>query len=706
MIRISTLLFSVAAMVMDAAAQNNLTYNIDLSPGRKVSFEVGGGNTERMFYRMKHPDHPVPQVVIDDLFNKGDQVFRFPGGMTSNHYRFQGGAVKGYGLSRQEIEHFNHPMSCNLPKDGTDNCMTFDVEAERNYIYDFLDICDQYMQLTGKKKRVVWIPNFLSFFVHDIDNIHLLDKAGSLSELAAMVANGEISQGFYNRAKDNIDVFQILYNHPSIDVVGIEYGNELYFHSHVAILPHDPTNALPRWLFEATKDRLYADMAPGISRWRSIIDFYNKAINPKSLGVKTGIPVGIIAHTGVMPPFNALYNQHVKDSLISKVDAIIHHWYFRIDAPRIEPTSADSNPAELDQIKTVSDEFIHNRIPRIDGHYDNFFNLSATGKKMWITEFNLKNGPLDGIQALWMNTFYHSYFLFEAYLSFIDNYHNNDMVEFAFKHLWAGRWDDYNYAGYSVEALPDGSARKIKRATYSTFEILGSLAGKNLRKLNFDCSNSAGLQGKDFRTWTYYEPENDKSGHLYILFSNKSGIPARVDFKNDVRLTGGIASADSMQIGSISARFSIADNIYTSNGRTYLLPNTPDEEKIIVNNVQDIDPNGIFEIPGYSIGYLAIPLGEQRVETSVNTAELSQLVIYPNPVSNGLITVGLGNDFSLQSIAGVYRITDMLGREIKASVKMQQDGFIQLDVRNFPAGMYNISYQGEKQMGVGQFIVQ
>jgi hypothetical protein len=688
----------------DLQAQNDLSFDINLNPGRRISFEVGGGNTERMFYRMKHPNHPVPQVVVDDLFNKGDQVFRFPGGMTSNHYRFQGGAVKGYGLSRKEVEHFNHPMKCNLTSDGTDDCMSFDIEAERNYIYDFLDICDQYLQLTGKKKRVMWIPNFLSFFVHDIDQISLLDKAGNLSDLATMVANGEISQGFYDRVKDNLDVFEMLYNHPSIEIVGIEYGNELYFHQQVVVLPHDPTNALPRWLFDAVKDRLYADMAPGISRWRSIIDFYNKAINPKSLGVKTGIPVGIISQTGVMPPFNTVYNQHVKDSLISKVDAIIHHWYFRLDGPRIEPTEADTRPAELDEIKTVTDDFIQNRIPRIDGHYDDFFNLSATGKKMWITEFNLKNGPLDGYQALWMNTFYHSYFLFEAYLSFIDNYHENNMVEFAFKHLWAGRWDDYNYAGYSVEALEDGSARKIKRATYSTFEVLGGLAGKDLRKLNVDFRNSAGLQGKDLRTWAYYETFDLEAGVIYLLFSNKSGVPAKIDLKNSLTFKGGIFQGDAPIVRPATAKFSSAEKIYTSNGRTYLLPDTPDEENIVVNNLSDIDPEGSFEIPGYSIGYLAIPIGKQEVATNLNDQQIAALSIYPNPVQNGQIYVGLGNGKSLEQ--GVFLVTDMLGRALKAIVQPQQDGWVQLDVSGLPAGMYNVSFQDKERMATGQFIVQ
>src|SRR5690606_24108749 len=134
------------------------------------------------------------------------------------------------------------------------------------------------------------------------------------------------------------------------------------------------------------------------------------------------------------PGFNNLYNSLIRDSIYSKVDALIHHFYFRLEGPRIEPHTADNFPTELDEIKSFSDFFIHERLPKIDEEYDKFFKMTENGKKLCITEFNLKNGILDGYLALWMNTFYHSSYMFETLLSFVDNKHNNDMVEFASKH--------------------------------------------------------------------------------------------------------------------------------------------------------------------------------------------------------------------------------------------------------------------------------
>lgn len=695
-------------------SQGALKLDINLDPGRVIPFDAAGGNSERMYYRFKSANLPIPEEVINDLFNLGDQVMRWPGGATANFYHYNGGNAKGYGLSRYEVEFFNHTMTCNNANDGTDNCMTFDVAAPRNYLFDYLDFCDLYMERTGKKKRTVWIPNLLTFFVHDVNQLSLLDKANSMADVQQMVTNGEISQGFYDRLKENIDVYEILSNHPSIDLKGIEYGNELYFHPPVVILGHDATNALPKLIFEAAKDRLYRDMAPGISRYRSLVDFYNKTLKPAEKNIKTGIPVSIIPHTGNQANFNSLYNSFVRDSLMSKVDALIHHFYFKVDGNDADPYTIFDNPTALEALKTSSDEFIHVRLPKVDTEYEKYFKMSANNKKMWITEFNLKHGnelvgANVGYQRLWMNTFYHTYFLFESFLSFIDNDSDKDLVEYAFKHLWVGRYDDYNYSGYSVEANADGTYRKIKRASYATFEVLGGLTDKKLQKVEYNASNSLGLQRKDLLTRAYYEEGNSSdpsdAGTVYILFSNKSGNAMNINLYDDVNLFNGPFFMDTIIREQAFARLASAPLLNSSNGRTLTRPSNPEVEDIQVSNITGIDPYGNFEIPGYAIGYLALPLSVRLVDSAVERPKSIPLSIYPNPASD-IINIRALTKNSFSWTDGNIVLTDILGRSVKTKTLQAKDNFLQIDASGLAAGVYTITFTQGEEIATGRIVIQ
>jgi hypothetical protein len=711
---IFTAIVSLNFLPVFLTAQNSLNLNINLDQGREINFNASGGNSERMYYRFTNGSVTIPDEVLNDMFNLGDQVLRWPGGATANFYHYKEGTAKGYGLSRYEVEFFNHTMSCNAPRDGTDNCMTFDMAAPRNYLYDLLDYCDKYYQVSGKKKRLVWIPNLLVFFVYDVNQISLLDKANNWADIEQMVANGEISAGFRDRIKENLDVYEILLNHPSIDLVGIEYGNELYFHPPVVILGHDATNALPKWLFESTKDRLYRDMQPGISRLRSIIEIHKKLLKPEEKGIKTGIPVSIIPHTGNQANFNSLYNSFVRDSLIRLADALIHHFYFKVDGNDVDPYTIMDDPTALDQMKTVTDEFIHTRIPKVDFEYEKYFKMKENNIKMWMTEFNLKHGnelvgANVGFQRLWMNMFYHTYFMFESFLSFLDNSYNSDLVEYAFKHLLVGRYDDYNYAGYSVSVNADGTYNKIKRASYTTFEVLGGLTDKKLYKLDFVASNALNLQRKDLLIRAYYEPPQPgnpaTAGTAYILYSNKSGSPVIFNLYDNVNFFNGPYFMDTIIRKPSFARYASAPSLNSSNGRTLTRPTNPEVENIKVTNLNDIDPFGDFTIPAYAVGYLAMPLALKTTDTALERPKSVNLSIYPNP-SNNLISIRALTKNSFSWNTGNFVISDMLGRPVSARIAVARDQFLQLDISGLAAGVYTITYQQDGQTAVGRFVKQ
>ncbi|HUH72792.1 MAG TPA: T9SS type A sorting domain-containing protein [Chitinophagales bacterium] len=690
-------------------AQNNLKIeaNID-SIKRKVQFDAIGVNAERMYYRILDENGNVPEEITEDMLEAEDLVYRWPGGATSNFYHYFGGTSKGYGLSRQEINAISHPMSCNLPNNGTDECMTFEKYAKTNYIHNLLEFADRYYDRYKKKKRVVWLPNIFTFYIHNKSEISLLDGATTIEEAEDMMKNGVITADFYKRLKDVIDVYDILRSHPSIELEGIEYGNEFYFHEPATGLKYNVVNNNLLWLTNQKKYK--KTFGEHITLYRSIVQFYNSALFDRGPKIPTAVPVGIISFLGNQANMNRLWNEGIRDSILPMVDGVIHHFYFKIDnGPRITPSTAE-DPEMADtliKIKQLADDFIHDRIPRVDEEYEKFFKLTETGKKMWMTEFNTDNGYFDGYLAEWQNTFFHCFFQFEAFLSFIDNKMNSDVMKFAFPHLWVSYANDYNYGAYSAEVNLDGTYNKIKRTTYNAYSILGELAKHNLYKLNDSISNTNELARRDLLIRTYFEPSEDSTaqevGRLFVVFSNKSGEVLQFNPSTDLSILS--QSIDQLSLSNIYAEYLSAEHIYSSNGFTMLDTFDIKTENINITRINDISATDNITLPGYSIGFISIPvLDDEKIITSSFDQLVKNIELYPNPTKSSLqITF---KDRQLLDAKFHWKVIDVIGKEQAININNQTSSTLQLDVSNLAKGMYHFVINDSKGQVSKSFVVQ
>lgn len=702
-----TLLFLSPAFI---SAQNRISVeaNVD-SIQRKIHFDAMGMNVERMHYRSLDGNGKMPAEILDDMLEAEDLVYRWPGGATANFYHYFDGTSKGYGLLKEEVDAQNHPMRCNLPS-GNPNCMSFEETTPTNYVYNLLEYADIYHQKFNKKKRVVWLPNIFTFYLNNKSEIPKLNSLSSLEDAHQAMLNGEITADFYKRIKDIIDVYDILKNHPTVDLEGIEYGNEFYFHEPSTGLRYNHVNNALLWLLNEQQYR--TTVKEHISLYRSIVKFCNSALFKRGPKIATAAPVAIITQNGAQANMNRLWNEGIRDSILPITDGIIHHFYFkRNDGPRIDPRTADepARAADLLAIKTLADDFIHVRIPKVDDEYEKFFKLTEQGKKMWMTEFNTDNGYFDGYFAEWQNTFFHCYFQIEAFVSFIDNHHNTDVMKYAFPHLWVSHETDYNYGAYSAKTELNGSYKKIKRTTYSAYSLLGSLAQREIKQIKSTISNQSNLARHDLFSKVYFEPKNDPSskeiGNLIVLFSNKSGQPIQLNAVNDLIIKSDKLSKISLKNGYIE--YLSSPHFYSSNG--YTMHDTTGEdvgEDINIEKFNNVETTSTFTLPGYSVGYLSFPIeDEEKVITSVSESEINDLMeLYPNPTKN-LLTIALKKSEIFDNRTK-WTIVDASGKSHTVPVKSLATNMLQLDVNQLASGVYQFVLQKDSGQKTVSFIKQ
>jgi len=694
-----TLLYSlifISSFVLNA--QNQLQFDVDIStPERAVKFKAVGFNTERMFYRIIDNEHNLSEDIFKDMMQVGEQIYRWPGGATANFYHLN---KNGYGLSRYEVEFIPDPMVCNFSSTTSDYCLALDTIASRNYIYDFMEFADRYQAEIGKKLKVVWIPNLLTFYIHDSLEIEKLRGVNSLAQLETLYAAGQISAGFRERLLENVQAFQLMSSHPSIELEGIEYGNELYYHEVVTHLKYNPTNAIPKALFLSLKSQYYNVIMPGISRLKLLSNFYNSIVHATQPQIKTALPAAVISHLGGMANLNQIWNEAVRDSLLPSNDGVIHHQYVKITGPLIDPSTAENpgNAGNLADIKDLSDEFLHYKLPRIDAAFDDFFSLSANGKEMWVTEFNMDNGIFDGLLYRWMNTFLHGYFNFEFVLSALDNVNENNSIGYAFQHTYVGSFGDYTYSAYTAEF--DGTSfKKIKNTTFQTFSVLGDLIPQALQKVSYTANNDAGLERDNLLLRSYYalpDPYDPvDSGAVYLVFSNKSGQNASIDLGNDLQINGLPAGTDK---NAVKAKYVWAPHIYSSSGKTEFNSAAP-REVFLVDSI-GIDPNAVFTIPSYAYGYIRVPFKRKNILSVLPGNKAVSLEIFPNPSRDKIIIHSPGG-----TITGNHmEVFNILGELIPVQIfKPSSKEFI-LDINTLPTGTYFCRTTTTAGTAIGKFV--
>jgi hypothetical protein len=691
----------LAFLSITLIGQNTLQYNINLStPGSGIKFDALGFNGERKFYRILDSNGNLADEAFEDMMRVGDVVYRWPGGATANFYHLD---KPGYGLSRFEVDFIPDPMNCDFSSNTTDYCMVKDTQAVSNFIYPMLALAERYHQSQGKPLRMVWIPNFLTFYINDSSQINNLRGVTTLTELHNRNSNGLISDGFLDRIYENINAFNILNNHPSIDLVGIEYGNEIYYHTVVTALSYNGVNSLSTLLFNIFYNDLKAAIMPGVTRYKSLVEFYNNILDISNRPVKTALPAAVISHLGGMGNLNRLWNEAMRDSVLSLVDGVIHHQYVKIQGTTIRPDSSEDpeNEAKLNEIKSLIDQFLFTRLPNIDKAFDNFFGLAANNKTLWVTEFNMDSGIFDGLLYRWMNTFLHGYFTFEYLLSSLDNNNDHNAVEFAFLHNFIGPYNEYRYPAYTADY--DGTNfNKTVNTPFYAFEVLSDLIVKDIRKVNFTAQNTQGKERKDLYLSAFYEmPGTDisapDSGAVYLVFSNKSGTPATINLANAVTITG---IDPALPRNPAEAKYLKAGHIYSSNGRTEF-SNTP------TNDVEYLEETGIdlsstFEVPGYAFGYIRLPYTRIIRPSAVNDRKTIPLHIFPNPAKNYVVI----RTSDLSTEHAKVELFNLLGEVVSAKMTRLSAGEIQLHTEQLPVGTYFCRIQTAKGIATGSFVKQ
>jgi hypothetical protein len=324
-----------------------------------------------------------------------------------------------------------------------------------------------------------------------------------------------------------------------------------------------------------------------------------------------------------------------------------------------------------------------------------------------MTEFNTNNGYFDGMLAEWQNSFFHCSFQFEAFLSFIDNNINSNVIKYAFPHLWVTFAIDYNYGAYAVEVNQDGTYNKIKRTTYSAYSILGELSKHNLYKLNDSITNSKGLARQDLLIRTYYEPSIDSTtkevGKLFVVFSNKSGQTLQFNPSTDLSILS--QSTDQLSLSNIYAEYLSAAHFYSSNGYTMTDSSDFKTENVNITRLNDIKSTDNINLPGYSIGYFSIPiLDDERIITSSFDQLVKNIELYPNPTKSSIqITF---KDRQLLDSKIQWKVIDVIGKEQTVNVTNQSNSTLQLDVSQLAKGMYHFVINSSNGQISKSFVVQ
>ncbi|MEZ5022682.1 MAG: hypothetical protein R2728_05360 [Chitinophagales bacterium] len=263
------------------------TFNIDNTFNSSIVNNTKFGiNAPYLFNHLLDDNYQVVDNLKDAIYETNFDLVRFPGGALGNYYRFNN---KGYGLLASEVDDVANAFQCS----GDYYCISKDENAPRNYIYDLVDLAEDRYGVTGRKMDVVYVLSVVLHWVYNEDEIELLANLNSLADLEAAVVAGTISEDFQTRIMENYNAYSLLYNSEYINVVGAEFGNELYFHQELTTL--DKTiNGNPFFNLQTTLNQVYHRFEMLVT----MIDFYRRILTPVDENLKIGLPAGNINHVG------------------------------------------------------------------------------------------------------------------------------------------------------------------------------------------------------------------------------------------------------------------------------------------------------------------------------------------------------------------------------------------------------------------------
>jgi hypothetical protein len=546
------------AFFSGAHAQKIIQLDIQNTSDANFNTKGFGVNSGRMFYQIVEKSTGViPQEIINDFVDLPQMVYRFPGGATANFYHYKKGTLHGYGFDRNEVTLVPDPIFCNF-ESTSQYCIEDDSLSQQNFVYNMLNLAEAVFNKNGTKLQMLYVPNMLTYMVNDTGEISKLEGITTISQLEQLHNGGQISTAFFDRIIENIDVYKLFNNSPFVDLQGIEYGNELYFHEYVTGSNYIETNAIPRPIFEANKDKYVKAFAPGLSRFKTLVKFFDAVYKSLNSNIKYSVPIATINKVGNMSNVSLIWNEGIRDSIMPYMDGVIYHHYCKIDVPNVNLPKIEEpqNATKLNKVRQEVFDFTEDT-RKILSQMNDFFGLKNANKQIWITEYNIDNNRAEDYIGYWMNTWNHANIAFQLFLNYKDPILSDyDLVKYAMIHQAINDYSLVDYGCYGAN-LDGEEVLTVKRTTYNTLKIIEELTKKKLSHVEDNFSNNANLTIQVFKEEKINNPFNKE--HYYVAYSNTTDStieinPSTINLLNN---TGVIEKTD------IVSTYCWADHIYS-----------------------------------------------------------------------------------------------------------------------------------------------
>lgn len=675
-------------------AQKTIQLEIQNTTESDFNLSGFGVNSGRMFYQIVEKSTGViPQQIIDDFVDLPQMVYRFPGGATANFYHYKKGTLHGYGFDRNEVTLVPDPIFCNF-ESNSQYCIEDDSLSQQNFVFNMLNLAEAIFNKNGTKLQMLYVPNMLTFMVNDTLEIRKLDGISTMAQLEQLHNDGQISTGFYDRIIENVDVYKLFNNSPYIDLQGVEYGNELYFHEYVTGSNYIETNAIPTLIFNNNKDKYVKKFAPGLTNYRTMIKFLDAVYKDLNSNIKVAVPIATINKNGNMSNVSTIWNEGIRDSIMPFVDGVIFHHYCKIDVPNanLPKIEEPQNEAKLNKIREEVFLF-QDDTRRILNEMNDFFGLKLSNKKIWITEYNIDNNRAEDYIGYWMNTWNHANIVFQLFLNYKDPILvDYDLVKYAMIHQAINDYQLVDYGCYGAN-LDTDKVLTVKRTTYNSLKIIEELTKKKLNHVNDNFENNANLTLQVFKEDRTTIPAD--MDYYYIAYANTTDSTIEINPSNiNLLNTTGVIDTPKIEI-----TYCWADHIYS-----YNIKNQYNEIKDTLPQVfykkDTLNDKPTIILPKWSFGFVQVPV-KLPTAININTYKISRL--YPNP-STHVINIDL--EQKIQNFSN-FKISNQIGQNITGLVNFKiQDNRIVVQVEGLQTGIYFCDFvlNGNRYSGKFQVI--
>ncbi|MFT5820100.1 MAG: hypothetical protein ACI8ZM_001334 [Crocinitomix sp.] len=686
--------------------------NFNISDAQIVNSKLSGFNTGPTFNEMFEASNS-PVSIVDacaifpppfDTFNDFKIVsftpqenlvqktanikpssMRFPGGTIANFYHlyeYEGGSYNpdapnfsaGCGTQDVETSILSGVIREQFCKKDP-RVILDDAAANPNYIRGFVNYVlavEAEVHTAGDtdyKMDVIYVPNVFTHFQFKFLGSVVKESHLEPSDPTDHLNIADPSALFELYYKEVIDALDYLIAN-DINVVGIEFGNELFFP------------------FYQTAN---SNVTPGT--YMALSDIYSKRIAAEYPEIKFAV---------LSEPSNITWNNAVKDYSPAFYDAVVlHDYYTKNNCISEGATCPDGCPDDyvtdrtcrFDCGKCSLGDYTRNELsPEFSQALEGF----PTDTKLWLTEWGIISpGAHTGNNLDYMNTFLYASFVQEHLMQQIEfNAANNNAIEFSTHHRigYKNRW-----SVIQTRLGPDTSAIQSNFYTYQFFEPLAQAS----EALSYQGIDIPTLVDSNTVTVNSFLIQNDGESNPQILiyYSNKTTNTLPLDVAG---FTSTILEGSAYTINELaSSSYLIAADstgLYSSFGITKfndIWYDNTDNPSLTV--IEDAPLNlNTYEIPALSLGLIRIDL--EKIIGIVDLSTESGFQLYPNPES-GEIQLVIPQNIQPKSI----QITSITGDLIATLSDMEKSNYT-FNSEAMESGVYLVKIIHEQGESILKFI--